>query len=53
VDDGYRGVEDGHVITWEGVGALQKVGCISSGRSENVHLERDYRSDGGIPDEGT
>jgi hypothetical protein len=31
----------------------KKVGCISSGGSENVHLERNYRSDGGIPDEGT
>ena len=46
MDDGYRGVD----VTWEGVGALQKAGCISSGRSENVHLKRNYRSDGGIPD---
>jgi hypothetical protein len=30
VDDGYGGVADGPVGTWEGVGALQKVGCISS-----------------------
>jgi hypothetical protein len=49
VDDGYGGVVGRHVVTWEGVGALQKVGCISSGRSENMHLERNYRSDGRIP----